>query len=148
MALTIWTTGYEQHRTPEDLVSALQAAGVTRLLDVRELPLSRRRGFSKTKLSEALAAGGIRYEHEKALGNPKHLRDLYKSGDVAAGEAGYRKRITTDYAWAVDQLADSIAQDAPATAMLCWEADHAACHRSVIVDELRRRIPGLAVRNL
>lgn len=146
MSSIIWTTGYEQHRTPEELVTALQTAGVRRLIDVRELPLSRRRGFSKTALREALAHAGIAYEHERALGNPKPLRDLYKAGDVVAGAAGYRAHVTNGSAWAVDWLAGTL--DTAPTAMLCWEHDHQVCHRSVIVEELRRRLPNLQVVNL
>src|SRR5437867_8720823 len=93
MSLVLFTTGYEQHRHPEALVAALQDAGVRRLMDVRELPLSRRRGFSKSRLSEALADAGIRYEHERALGNPKPLRELYKNGSQAEGEWRYRAHV-------------------------------------------------------
>src|SRR4051794_12149499 len=45
---TLLTIGYETHQEPASLVSALQAARIERLVDVRELPLSRRRGFSKS----------------------------------------------------------------------------------------------------
>jgi uncharacterized protein (DUF488 family) len=44
------TVGYEW-RSLGELVDALRAAGVERLIDVRELPLSRRRGFSKTSVT-------------------------------------------------------------------------------------------------
>jgi hypothetical protein len=55
----LFTVGYEQHRTPASLVAALRAARVEHLVDVRELPLSRRRGFSKRALSAALADAGV-----------------------------------------------------------------------------------------
>ena len=50
MAPTVFTIGYER-RSPEELVRGLTDAGVTLLADVRELPLSRRPGFSKTALA-------------------------------------------------------------------------------------------------
>ena len=146
MEPTIFTTGYEQHRHPEDLVDALVDAGVRRLVDVRDLPLSRRRGFSKRLLSEALESAGIAYEHERALGNPKPLRDLYRSGRRADGERGYRRLVRGPSAPAVDELATSL-RGAP-TCVLCFEADHTECHRSVIIDELRSREPALRVRHL
>jgi hypothetical protein len=31
---------------------------------------------------------------------------------------------------------------------MCFEDDHKTCHRSVIVEELRARIPGLRVEHL
>jgi uncharacterized protein (DUF488 family) len=146
MSMRLFTTGYEQHRDPAALVAVLEGAEVRRLVDVRELPLSRRRGFSKTSLGAALSDCGIAYEHERALGNPKQLRDLYKSGRQAEGEAGYRAHLRNGSAWAVDWLAGTL-RDAP-TCLLCFEADHATCHRSVIVDELRARVGALEVVNL
>jgi uncharacterized protein (DUF488 family) len=143
---TLLTIGYENHREPVSLVSALQAADVERLVDVRELPLSRRRGFSKTALSEALAAAGIVYEHERALGNPKPYRDLFKSGAVAEGRAAYTAHVRNGSAWAVDWLRETLAEQR--TCVLCVEHDHAVCHRDVIVEELRRRMPELVVEHL
>lgn len=146
MQARLFTIGYEQHPTPDALIAALYAAGVQCLLDVRELPLSRRRGFSKTALGAALADAGIRYEHERALGNPKHLRDLYKSGRQAEGEAGYLAHVRNGSAWAVRELANTMREQP--TCLLCWEHDHRTCHRSVIVSELRELVPGLQVEHL
>lgn len=146
MPATILTTGYEQYRTPADLVRVLQEAGVRRLVDVRELPLSRRRGFSKTKFAECLADAGISYEHERALGNPKPLRDLYRSGRQAEGERGYLAHVRNGSAPAVDALAESL--DEQLTCVMCFEADHRTCHRTLLVDELAVRRPGLVVTNL
>lgn len=140
------TIGYEQHRTPASLVAALKAAGVSRLLDVRELPLSRRRGFSKTALGTALTESGISYEHERALGNPKPLRDLYRSGRQPEGEAGYLAHVRNGSAWAVRELAQTMTEQP--TCLLCWEHDHRECHRALIVSELRQYAPGLTVEHL
>ncbi len=144
--LKLLTIGYEQHRTPASLGAVLHAAGVERLLDVRELPLSRRRGFSKTVLGAALAEHGIRYEHKRALGNPKPLRDLYRSGRQREGEAGYLAHVRNGSAWAVRELATTLTEQV--TCLLCWEHDHRHCHRSVIVSELRRYAPDLTVEHL
>lgn len=51
------TVGYEG-RTLDEVLDVLAAAGVTRVIDVRELPLSWRPGLSKTALGAALA--GVR----------------------------------------------------------------------------------------
>jgi uncharacterized protein (DUF488 family) len=68
--VTLFTIGHEG-RSLDELVDELARAGVNRLVDVRQLPLSRRRGFSKTALGETLHIAGIEYVHVKALGNPK-----------------------------------------------------------------------------
>lgn len=143
---TLWTIGYEHHREPASLIETLRQAGVQRLVDVRALPLSRRRGFSKSALGAAVVEAGIAYEHQRALGNPKPYRDLYKSGDLAAGRRGYTAHLRNGSAWAVDWLAQTLSERP--TGVLCVEHDHRVCHRDVIASELRRRRPGLAVEHL
>jgi uncharacterized protein (DUF488 family) len=85
---TVFTTGYEQHADTSSLIDTLRAVGVRRLVDVRELPLSRRRGFSKTALAAALATADIEYEHVRELGNPKADRERDRAGRVAEGARG------------------------------------------------------------
>jgi uncharacterized protein (DUF488 family) len=146
LTTTLYTIGYEQHKTPDSLVMALKSAGIERLLDVRELPISRRRGFAKTALREALESAGITYEHERALGNPKPYRDLYRSGRQREGERGYLAHIRNGSSWAVDQLAETLGDQR--TCLLCFERDHRECHRNLIVRELRERGADVFVRHL
>lgn len=143
---TVFTIGYEQHLDPDTLIDALRAAGVRRLVDVRELPLSRRRGFSKTALAAALEDAEIQYEHVRELGNPKPYRDLYRSGRLAEGERRYRAHLHNGSYPALVELSETIA-DAP-TCLLCFEAAHEACHRAVIVDALEARLGNLDVVHL
>ena len=77
--MRIFTIGYEGTTMPE-FVSALQAAGVQRVIDVRALPLSRRPGFSKSPLRAALEEAGIEYVHLKALGTPSEGRTAARAG--------------------------------------------------------------------
>lgn len=146
MVPILFTIGYEGHATPRSLVAVLCAAGVELLIDVRELPLSRRPGFSKTALAEALGRAGIEYQHERHLGNPKPLRDLYRSGRQGEGKRRYRAFLRNGSAHAVDRLADVIADQS--ACILCFEADHGSCHRAVIIEELERRLPQLEVEHL
>jgi uncharacterized protein (DUF488 family) len=143
---TVWTIGYER-LLPGALVAELEAAGVRRLVDVRYRPQSRRAGMSKTRLGALLAEHGIAYEHRRALGTPPDLRWLYKNRRVAEGEAGFRAHVATTIAADVDALAAELA-DGPPTALMCLEADPATCHRRVLTDALRDRLPGLRVVDL
>jgi len=43
-----------------DFIASLHAAAITRLIDVREIPISRRRGFSRSALATALDAAARR----------------------------------------------------------------------------------------
>ena len=137
----IWTIGYERLR-PEALVAELEAAGVERVIDVRFRPQSRRPGMSKTRLGERLADHRIAYEHRRALGTPADLRWLYKNNRVAEGHEGYRRHVAEHAATELDALAAEL-RSGPRTALLCLEADPSCCHRSVLVDALRDRLPDL-----
>ncbi len=75
------TIGYEGVELV-DFLRRLAAAKVKVIVDVRELPLSRKRGFSKTALRAALESHGIDYIHMSALGCPKPIRQRLKlNGD-------------------------------------------------------------------
>jgi uncharacterized protein (DUF488 family) len=57
----------------------LRDARIDVLLDIREIPISRRRGFSKTALRQTVEGAGIAYRHERRLGSPKVLRHKLRS---------------------------------------------------------------------
>ena len=77
--MRIFTIGYENATVP-DFVAALTQAGVKRVIDVRAVPNSRRPGFSKTPLRNALAEAGIDYVHLRALGTPADGRAAARAG--------------------------------------------------------------------
>lgn len=142
---TVFTIGYER-RSQAELVEALVDAGVTLLADVRELPLSRRKGFSKNQLAEAVSGAGIEYAHLRALGNPKPARDAWKGGDAAAGRSGYEAHIAGPSRSAVDELAARVAEGG--VCLMCVEHDAADCHRALLARALGERLAGLRVRDL
>jgi uncharacterized protein (DUF488 family) len=143
---TIWTIGYER-LLPPALVAELQAARVERLIDVRYRPQSRRAGMSKTRLGDLLAEHGIAYEHRRALGTPPDIRWFYKNNQVATGAAAYRTYIEAEAAEALDELAAELPAG-PRTALMCLEAEPADCHRTIVVEQLRTRLPDLRVIDL
>jgi uncharacterized protein (DUF488 family) len=101
----LYTIGYESSGL-DDTLRRLTEAGVETLVDVRELPQSRLRGFSKSALAAALGAKGIEYQHAPALGSPRELRHaLRESGDFVAFTRGYllhlRRQTGKRFAWRV-----------------------------------------------
>jgi uncharacterized protein (DUF488 family) len=142
----LWTIGYER-LLPEALVAELEAAGVRRVIDVRFRPQSRRPGMSKTRLGALLAEHGIAYEHRRALGTPADLRFLFHAGRLAEATAAYRRHVEAIAADELDALAAEL-PGAPATALLCLEADPAACHRRLVAEALGRRRADLTVIDL
>lgn len=66
-ATPLYTIGYEG-ASLNDFLTTLVISDVARVIDIREVPISRKRGFSKRALADALAARGIAYVHLKQLG--------------------------------------------------------------------------------
>jgi uncharacterized protein (DUF488 family) len=131
----VLTIGYEGAVLP-NFLETLIAAKVTRLLDVRELPISRRKGFSKTALSTALNAAGIAYQHERALGSPRHIRHrLRDDQNFARYFADFREYLATQRSL-LDALAAALDGS---VALLCYERNPAECHRSVVAAALAKR---------
>jgi uncharacterized protein (DUF488 family) len=145
LAPTLRTIGYEG-RTASEVIDALITAGVEVLVDVRDLPLSRKRGLSKTALRATAEEAGLEYRHAKALGNPKENRERYRSGDAAGGAAFFRARLRGEAADALRDLGASV--ETEQICLLCFERDPAACHRILIVEALEQRIRGLRVEHL
>jgi uncharacterized protein (DUF488 family) len=145
---TLWTIGYEK-LLPGALVAELEAAGVRRVLDVRIRPQSRRPGMSKTRLGDLLAAHGIAYESRRELGTPHDIRDLFRAGRIAEAAPAFRAHIERTAAAQLDELAHELgAGAAPATVLLCLEADPARCHRRVLAEALHERRGDLRVIDL
>lgn len=136
-AKPLFTIGYERLSLPT-LVTALQRAKVKALIDVRELPNSRRAGFSKRILAATLEEAGIGYTHLKALGTPKAGREANKArrwkefwkivdGSLAKPEA----------LLALEEAAEIAS--ANTACLLCLEHDHSICHRDRVAQMLSAR---------
>ncbi|MGO4550291.1 DUF488 family protein [Lysobacter sp. 2RAF19] len=126
---TLRTFGYEGLEV-DQFIRRLRAAGVRNVVDVRELPLSRKRGFSKKAFAENLADAGIGYSHMPGLGCPKDIRNAYKEdGDWPKYEKAFSAHLATRNA-DVRDLADIAS--ASASCLICFEADFTRCHRRLV----------------
>ena len=74
---TLYLTGYEKETT-DQFINKLEKAGVTTIIDIREIPLSRKKSFSKTNLKRILSDKGIHYFHLPKLGSPSTIRNKLK----------------------------------------------------------------------
>lgn len=125
----LYTLGYEGLDVAA-FIERLLAADVRTVVDVRELPLSRKRGFSKTAFGECLELEGIAYLHMPTLGCPKEIRNAYKlDGDWDR----YTRRFMT-YLQDQDACVQELAKIAGNTTacLVCFEADFSACHRTYV----------------
>lgn len=137
MTIEVYTIGYEGWGF--DLwVEALIEHGVRMVVDVRELPLSRRPGWSKRALAERLSERGIGYVHMRSLGTPAELRHALKTGALSFAEFTPQFQvILADRPDDLDALL-ALARSQP-IALVCWEEDPARCHRSLVAAALKSR---------
>ncbi len=137
-AKTLFTIGYEQ--TPAKAVlDALQNAGVKLLVDVRAVAASRRPGFAKSQLAAGLDGRGIAYVHLRGLGTPKDGREAARSGHYDTLHRIYDKHLETPQAKEqLDELSALVTTAGP-ICLLCYERDHAHCHRQWIAEIIEDR---------
>jgi uncharacterized protein (DUF488 family) len=143
--MKLYTIGYEGE-SQAAVIERLRAAGVEVVADVRAVAASRRAGFSKTILGTSLNEAGIDYVHLRPLGTPKAGRDAARKGRIAEMReifAGHMAEPTSEVAF---QLMRGLAAEKK-TALLCFEADHAGCHRAVLAERLAAE-DGFEVVNL
>ena len=136
---TLFTVGHST-RTADAFLELLGAYQIGRLVDIRMFPASRRYPhFNAQALATALAAAGIDYRHEAALGGRRH-------GEANSTNAYWRNasfRAYADY-MASDEFDAAIgrvialAAERP-TAIMCAEAVPWRCHRWLVSDALVAR---------
>lgn len=141
----LFTVGYEGTDI-DRFIETLLAAGVTHLVDVRAVPISRKKGFSKSRLAERLAAEGLDYTHLVDLGDPKPGREAARAGRYLEFQRIYRAHLSTGPAAdALGALTNIMSKGT--VALLCFERDPKTCHRSLVaeavVSEVCQRVVNL-----
>jgi uncharacterized protein (DUF488 family) len=145
---TIGVYGFDR----DSFLAALDAAGIRRLLDVRQ-----RRGVrgpeyawaNSLRLQSALADAGIAYQHHRELAPTTELRQLqYREDDRLGVGKRSRSELAPEYVRRYREeildhvdltpLAESLSEDR-VTALLCVELAPEACHRSLIAERLAMR---------
>jgi uncharacterized protein (DUF488 family) len=140
------TIGY-QGTTIAAVLQALTEARVELLVDVRAVAGSRRPGFSKTPLAANLHGAGIDYLHLRGLGTPAPGRAAARAGRHEEMRAIFLKHLEQHEARAeLDVLAD-IVRGGRRVCLLCFEADPAHCHRTLVAKALSELVP-IDVRHL
>lgn len=128
------TIGYEG-REIDEFVDCLKQFNISRLVDVREIPLSRKNGFSKSALSERLENENIQYIHIKALGSPSSIRNKLKSDwDYKYFFKEYSKYLSENIE-IIEELYENILDGI--SCIMCVERLPEQCHRSLIADRIK-----------
>lgn len=136
MQPSICTIGYEG-TTVAAFIAALKKARVEIVLDIREIPLSRKEGFSKNHLAHSLRENDIGYAHLQGLGNPKAGREMNKHGETDWRDF-YAHHLESKIAQEDLKTAMQIAKERRA-ALLCFERDPLECHRLITANALAAR---------
>jgi len=132
--MVFYTIGY-QERNLDEFIKRLQDFGINILVDVREIPFSRKKGFSKTPLSSSLKESSIEYVHLKELGSPKTLREKVRlDGDYEDFFKKYlayvRSQMTT-----IEKLHGIISKKL--CCIMCYERLPENCHRRIIAEKVK-----------
>ncbi len=132
-----FTVGYERTTLP-GLIAALRSAGVTRVIDTRDVANSRRAGFSKKLLAASLDEEGIGYIHLRLLGTPKAGREANRAGRMDEFRRIYDASFQRPEAQLALLEAEELIRDQP-TALLCFCGDGLKCHRYIIAQALEKK---------
>lgn len=133
----LFTTGYSGH-DPSSFVNLLRDHEVDAVIDVRRNPVSRKKGFSRTALSEFLGKKKVEYLHFRDLGVPQALRQELRDGscDLQSYLVSFREYLQ-DQSVALDEVYKIATKKR--CCLLCVEECSNECHRSVVADELACR---------
>ena len=137
---SVATIGY-QGATVRTFLDALRDERIELLVDVRAVAMSRRPGFAKTALAANLKEAGIDYLHLRALGTPADGRAAARAGRHEEMHTIFREQLATPEAQAELEALAGIVRSGRRVALLCFEADAAQCHRSIVAAALREVVP-------
>jgi uncharacterized protein (DUF488 family) len=136
-------------RSIDEFIEILKAHQVERLIDVRTVPRSRHNPqYNLESLPHALQAAGIQHTHMPGLGGlRKPLEDSANLGWRNASFRGYADYMQTpEFEANLQKLMETARRER--VAVMCAEAVHWRCHRSLIADALLARgIPVEHVQN-
>jgi uncharacterized protein (DUF488 family) len=131
--IELMTIGYEGLST-RDFFDVLKRCRVSMIVDVRELPISRKPGFAKSALSAALDKHGIKYQHLVELGCPRDVRHDYREDENWARYTRRFKAYMETQDEAIERLIGWTREDR--CCLLCFEEDYNFCHRSYIAEQV------------
>ncbi|MBD3277588.1 MAG: DUF488 family protein [Candidatus Aegiribacteria sp.] len=133
--MTLFTIGYEG-RNIEEYLDLLKRNMVTLVIDVRRNPVSRKRGFSKNRMREALSSEGIEYMHFPQLGiESKKRKGLKSKSDYLELFSWYENEVLPNEHDALTEII-SILNKYERVALTCYESDYTYCHRSSVSSKL------------
>ena len=143
--VALFTLGYEGLRL-EDWLARLRAHTVAAVCDVRRNPVSRKPGFSRRKLEDALSRTGIQYLGFPELGIASAERAAADTREKRQALFRRYRRGLARHAGELERLARA-AEEHRRIALACFEARPENCHRCCLSERLASE-NGWTVRHL
>lgn len=135
----LYTIGYEGISL-EEYFMRLYENGITILCDVRRVPFSHKKGFSKNKLSDLCHAIGIQYRHYPEFGIASSRRtELNTQNDYDNLFNTYQRFDLPQQQPSIDKLASLIKQG-ERLALTCFEANPYQCHRRLVAERIAQTL--------
>ena len=131
-----YTIGYQSLQV-DGLLNRLLERGITKVIDTRANPVSRRYGFHKSSLAKLCGLLDIRYEHWPEMGIPSSWRqDLSTDNEYRTLFKKYESEILESQKESLARLAKVMQADY--AALLCRETEKQYCHRTSLARHLAR----------
>ena len=131
--MVLSSLGY-QGSNPDEFFPVLKDNNIKILVDVRENPVSRKKGFSKNTLKKASEENGIKYIHFSSLGSKRDIRKEYRSNNNWAWFSEQYKKYLVSQTDEIMKLSELIFENN--CCLMCFETDYKLCHRSLLIDHL------------
>ena len=133
----IYTAGYEG-KTVDEFLNLLMESGISRLIDVRYNPISRRYGFHKSTLLRLCNSLKIDYQHLPNLGIAGSEREHLESDhQYKSLFENYRCSLSSREQ---DLMNVSRLLKSEPSVLVCMEANPEYCHRNVLAQYLTNLI--------
>ena len=134
MGNALFTIGYEGTNI-NTFIANLHDNNIEYIIDVRALPLSRKPGFSKSKLSQRLQSENIQYKHLGELGTPKNIREELK---LSQDYPTFFKRMNIYLSDKQDSIEIAYNHVMNNTCcLMCFEKNASQCHRKIIAEKIK-----------
>ena len=131
--MKLMTVGY-QGLQPKQFFDALLSNKVQTIVDLREYPISRKPGFSKSALESAAKKYNLSYVHLQALGSPRRIRHDYRDDENWDRFSRRFLAYLDTQEKTMRQLAKLVQNEQ--CCLLCFESDPNHCHRSFVAQQV------------
>ncbi len=142
----LFTIGYEG-KSLESYLCELLDQRINILCDVRRNPVSRKPGFSKTKLQHALKGLEIEYCHYPELGIPSPKRRNLKPEHYGQLFSEYERETLPERIDDLKAILDMLVHRRR-VALTCFERHPNQCHRSYLAKTLKERFEWRQLQSL